>query len=106
MDVAPQAVSLTLSPDPAGATALVRSDPGRAMGADFQTVLEGLRQRSATVEAAGRDALGAPSSAPATASERSMRQLTDLYTYAVDMQVLVRTGGQLTSGVRQLITGQ
>jgi hypothetical protein len=35
-----------------------------------------------------------------------VKQLADLYTYAVDTQLLVRTSGQLTTGVRQLVTGQ
>jgi hypothetical protein len=109
MDISTQALSVSLSPDAsavAADTSMVRAEPGRSMGADFQSVLEGFRQKSADVEAAGRNMIGAPGTEPANATERSMRQLTDLYTYAVDMQVMLRTSGQLTSGIRQLVTGQ
>ena len=87
------------------ATPLVRPAQDATMGADFSNLLEGFRQRSAAVEQAGRDMIS-KAGEPQSAMDRSVRQLSELYTYAVDMQVMVRTGGQLTSGMRQLITGQ
>jgi hypothetical protein len=77
----------------------------KSIGNDFTKVLETYRAKSESVDTAvmrarGGDASGAP-------NQREMiKQLTDLYTYAVDTQLLVRTAGQLTSGVRQLVTGQ
>lgn len=92
-----------LSPDIA--TPNVRTETGPGMGADFSNLLEGFRQRAASVEQSGRAMMAKPGEAQ-SANDRSIRQLAELYTYAVDMQVMVRTGGQLTSGLRQLITGQ
>jgi hypothetical protein len=89
--------------EPVQQTPNVTVDQGNAFGADFSQVLEGFRQRAAKIEEAGSLK---PAGGPETNADRSIRQLTELYTYAVDMQVLVRTGGQLTSGMRQLITGQ
>jgi hypothetical protein len=77
----------------------------KSIGNDFTKVLETYRAKSESVDTAvmrarGGDASGAP-------NQREMiKQLADLYTYAVDTQLLVRTAGQLTSGVRQLVTGQ
>jgi hypothetical protein len=95
--------------EPVQQTPNVTVDQGNAFGADFSQVLEGFRQRAAKIEEAGMlKPAGGPtgSGGPETNADRSIRQLAELYTYAVDMQVLVRTGGQLTSGMRQLITGQ
>ncbi len=100
---AAQAAPLDRSADLA--TPLVKTEEGPGLGVDFQNVLEGFRKRADTVEASGR-AMLAPPGAPETANQKSVRQLTELYTYAVDMQLMVRTSGQLTSGLRQLITGQ
>jgi hypothetical protein len=107
MDLSLQSVA-TAATDVASnqmATPDVRTEQGGGMGADFSNVLEGFRQRAANVEQAGSALLAKPGAAQ-TANDRSIRQLAELYTYAVDMQVMVRTGGQLTSGLRQLITGQ
>jgi hypothetical protein len=103
MEIASQAIPAIAGNETA--TPLVRADQEMTMGADFSNLLEGFRQRSAAVEQAGRESIAKPG-APQSATDRSIRQLSELYTYAVDMQVMVRTGGQLTSGLRQLITGQ
>jgi hypothetical protein len=107
------ALSASLSPEtivaPAplarDATPNVQAEQTTTIGADFQNVLEGFRKRASSVEATGKDLLAKPGEAM-SAQDRSMRQLTELYTYAVDLQLMVRTGGQLTSGMRQLVTGQ
>lgn len=110
MEITSQAVSAIASPANTNtgvetATPLVRTDQETSLGADFTNLLEGFRQRSEAVEQAGRNLIAKPGE-PQSATDRSIRQLSELYTYAVDMQVMVRTGGQLTSGMRQLITGQ
>jgi hypothetical protein len=77
----------------------------KAIGNDFSKVLETYRVKSERVDNAVNQARsGEPSGPP---NQREMiKQLGDLYTYAVDTQLLVRTAGQLTTGVRQLVTGQ
>jgi hypothetical protein len=97
--------AFSMSVEPVQPTPNVTVDQGNALGADFSQVLEGFRQRASKIEEAGRGTLRQAGGVE-TNSDRSIRQLSELYTYAVDMQVLVRTGGQLTSGMRQLITGQ
>jgi hypothetical protein len=77
----------------------------KSIGNDFTKVLETYRVKSERVDNAVNQARsGEPSGPP---NQREMvKQLADLYTYAVDTQLLVRTAGQLTTGVRQLVTGQ
>jgi hypothetical protein len=77
----------------------------KSVGNDFTKVLETYRAKSEQVDNAVNAARnGERTGAP---NQREMiKQLGDLYTYAVDTQLLVRTAGQLTTGVRQLITGQ
>jgi hypothetical protein len=77
----------------------------KAIGNDFTKVLETYRVKSERVDIAVNQARsGEPSGPP---NQREMiKQLGDLYTYAVDTQLLVRTAGQFTTGVRQLVTGQ
>jgi hypothetical protein len=83
------------------------TDPSqnKTITADFTRVLENYRVKSDKVEAAvtqarNGDRGGAPN------QKQMIRQLSDLYSYAVDTQLLVRTAGQLNTGVRQLVTGQ
>jgi hypothetical protein len=77
----------------------------KSISNDFTKVLETYRVKSERVDSAVNQARsGEPSGPP---NQREMiKQLADLYTYAVDTQLLVRTAGQLTTGVRQLVTGQ
>jgi hypothetical protein len=77
----------------------------KSISNDFSKVLETYRVKSERVDNAVSQARsGEPSGPP---NQRDMiKQLGDLYTYAVDTQLLVRTAGQLTTGVRQLVTGQ
>jgi hypothetical protein len=77
----------------------------KSVGNDFTKVLETYRVKSERVDAAVNSARSGESSGPPNQREM-IKQLADLYTYAVDTQLLVRTSGQLTTGVRQLITGQ
>jgi hypothetical protein len=81
------------------------TDVPKSVGNDFTKVLETYRAKSERVDNAVNDARnGERTGAP---NQRDMiKQLGDLYTYAVDTQLLVRTAGQLTTGVRQLVTGQ
>jgi hypothetical protein len=88
------------------ATPLVKVDNGGpSIGTDFSAMLDGFRKRADALDASNKAILAKPADA-LTSNEKSIKQLADLYTYAVDMQVMVKTGGQLTSGMRQLITGQ
>jgi hypothetical protein len=84
---------------------VAESEANKSMSTDFSKVLETYRAKSERVDTAVLQArIGEPSGPP---NQREMiKQLGDLYTYAVDTQLLVRTSGQLTSGVRQLVTGQ
>jgi hypothetical protein len=77
----------------------------KSISTDFSKILETYRAKSERVDTAVLQARsGEPNGPP---NQREMiKQLGDLYTYAVDTQLLVRTSGQLTSGVRQLVTGQ
>jgi hypothetical protein len=82
-----------------------QADSPKSIGNDFTKVLETYRAKSERVENAVSQARGGESSGPPNQREM-IKQLADLYTYAVDTQLLVRTAGQLTTGVRQLVTGQ
>jgi hypothetical protein len=73
-----------------------------ALGADFAKVLEDFRLRSAAVESQTSQ-FNDPS---AIAKNPQLKQLADMYKYAIDTQLLVRTSSQLTSSMRQLMTGQ
>jgi hypothetical protein len=77
----------------------------KAIGNDFSKVLETYRVKSERVDNAVNQARSGEPSGPSNQREM-IKQLGDLYTYAVDTQLLVRTAGQLTTGVRQLVTGQ
>jgi hypothetical protein len=81
------------------------ADVAKSVGNDFTKVLETYRVKSERVDAAVNSARSGESSGPPHQREM-IKQLADLYTYAVDTQLLVRTSGQLTTGVRQLVTGQ
>jgi hypothetical protein len=84
---------------------VAEAEATKSMSTDFTKILETYRAKSERVDTAVLQARsGEPSGPP---NQREMiKQLGDLYTYAVDTQLLVRTSGQLTSGVRQLVTGQ
>jgi hypothetical protein len=84
---------------------IAESEATKSISTDFTKILETYRAKSERVDTAVLQARsGEPSGPP---NQREMiKQLGDLYTYAVDTQLLVRTSGQLTSGVRQLVTGQ
>jgi 1-aminocyclopropane-1-carboxylate deaminase/D-cysteine desulfhydrase-like pyridoxal-dependent ACC family enzyme len=81
------------------------SDLPKSISNDFTQVLETYRAKSERVDNAVTQARGGEANGPPNQREM-IRQLADLYTYAVDTQLLVRTAGQLTTGVRQLVTGQ
>jgi hypothetical protein len=81
------------------------ADLQKSLGNDFTKVLETYRVKSERVDNAVNQARSGESSGPPNQREM-IKQLADLYTYAVDTQLLVRTAGQLTTGVRQLVTGQ
>jgi hypothetical protein len=81
------------------------TDVAKSVANDFTKVLETYRVKSERVDSAVNQARSGEMSGPP--NQRDMiKQLGDLYTYAVDTQLLVRTAGQLTTGVRQLVTGQ
>jgi hypothetical protein len=77
----------------------------KSISNDFTKVLETYRVKSERVDNAVNQARSGESNGPPNQREM-IKQLADLYTYAVDTQLLVRTAGQLTTGVRQLVTGQ
>jgi hypothetical protein len=77
----------------------------KSISNDFTKVLETYRAKSERVDSAVNQARSSEPSGPPNQREM-IKQLADLYTYAVDTQLLVRTAGQLTTGVRQLVTGQ
>lgn len=81
------------------------ADQAKSIGNDFTKVLETYRAKSERVDSAVNQARSGEASGPPNQREM-VKQLADLYTYAVDTQLLVRTAGQLTTGVRQLVTGQ
>jgi hypothetical protein len=84
---------------------VAEADKTKSIGNDFTKVLETYRAKSERVDSAVNQARSGESSGPPNQREM-IKQLADLYTYAVDTQLLVRTAGQLTTGVRQLVTGQ
>jgi hypothetical protein len=77
----------------------------KSISTDFSKILETYRAKSERVDTAVLQARSGEPNGPPNQREM-LKQLGDLYTYAVDTQLLVRTSGQLTSGVRQLVTGQ
>jgi hypothetical protein len=77
----------------------------KSISSDFTKVLETYRVKSERVDNAVTQARSGQASGRINQQDM-VKQLADLYTYAVDTQLLVRTSGQLTTGVRQLVTGQ
>lgn len=77
------------------------SDP---VGADFARIIDSFRQRSEAIS----ETIAKSTEMPGLNGRggEQIKQLVDLYNYAVDTQLLVRTSSQLTTGVRQLMTGQ
>ena len=82
----------------------VRYQDQNALGADFSTVMEGVRDRANKFD--NRMEKIADSQSDGSRNSTQMKQLVELYSYAVDTQLLVRTSNQLISGMRQLMTGQ
>ncbi len=82
----------------------VRFQNQNEMGQDFSSVLENVRARASTFQ--GRMEKIADSQTHGLHNSAQMKQLVDLYSYAVDTQLLVRTSNQLITGMRQLMTGQ
>lgn len=99
--VAPAAMAVAESQQQ---TPLVSREAGNSLGADFTQVLDGFRQRADAVsETVAKATQGDGMS---SRGQEQIRQLVDLYTYAVDTQLLVRTSSQMTTGLRQLMSGQ
>lgn len=84
---------------------LVNYEQGAAVGADFAKILDTYRAKADRLDASVAQARAGEG--PGVQSNQAMlAQLADLYSYAVDTQLLVKTSGQLTTGFRQLVTGQ
>lgn len=81
----------------------VRFEQNQSAGADFARLLDTYRSRADQMDSAVEkmaDAAGGQQVKP------EIRQLVELYGYAVDTQLVVRTSTQLTTGARQLMSGQ
>jgi hypothetical protein len=78
---------------------------GNTIGSDFSKVLDTYRAKTDKIDTAVASARAGGSNEPIS-QQQMLRQLTELYAYAVDTQLMVKTSGQLTQGFRQLVTGQ
>lgn len=81
----------------------VNFDQGTSVGADFASTVEAYRARTNALDQ------GVNQIIEGTGGEKAnpqIRQLADLYSYAVETQLVIRTSTQLTTGIRQLMSGQ
>lgn len=76
-------------------------DNASQLPSDFASVLESFRAKADVMDNSVRKSVQSND-----ANGKMLRQLTDLYSYSVDTQLLVRASSQVTSGVRQLMSGQ
>lgn len=82
----------------------VRIQDQSSLGVEFRAVLDNLRSRANKY--AGLAAKAADEQAGGPVNSPQLKQLTELYSYSVDTQLLMRTSSQLVSGMRQLMSGQ
>ncbi len=76
-------------------------DNASQLPTDFASVLESYRAKSDVMDNTVRNSVQSGGE-----NGKMLRQLADLYSYSVDTQLLVRASSQVTSGVRQLMSGQ
>ena len=84
-------------------TPMMRTDTGAGIGNDFTAALEKFRQNSDKVGSAVEQISTGNAKGPAA---QSLKDLAQLYTYAVNTQVIVRAANQVTSTAKQLMSGQ
>jgi hypothetical protein len=82
----------------------VSFDSGESAGAEFARVVDAYRGRADKLDETVGKLIGKDGQGPA--ADPQIQQLANLYSYAVDTQLVVRTSSQLSTGVRQLMSGQ
>ena len=81
----------------------VSFETGDSGSAEFARILDGYRNSADRLDQTVDNIVSEQSGATVNPQ---IKQLVDLYSYAVDTQLIVRTSSQLSTGMRQLMSGQ